>query len=400
MGGRRPMKILMLHPHDLHYFPWTIRIIRLGQELVRAGHRVTIGYVEFAYKDKAYYEKVIRPELPPEMNYLEFKPRARHFFSILKQLKQVCPGVDLVHVQKCFSQVTLPGLFLAYRMDCPIHYDWDDNESGLGHEWIKFRPALWEIKLYERILPRLVDSMSFASEALRQKALRLGVPDEDLFPAPVGADLEAFRPERDGRAVRDRYDLGEGPVVMYMGQLGGAAYANLLLDAIPLVLREEPGTRFFVVGGGRRLEALMEQAKDLGIGDKVTFSGYVEQERVPDYVAAADVAVATFEDNEITRCKSPLKIAEYLAAGKPIVATDVGDVPRMIEGGGQLVRPGSVEDFAGAIVRYVRDPELRKRHGEVGRRRAEQTYNWQATGRSLLRAYERAFEKRGRTMPK
>ncbi len=53
-----------------------------------------------------------------------------------------------------------------------------------------------------------------------------------------------------------------------------------------------------------------------------------------------------------------------------------------------------------AVLRYVDDPELRRKHGEAGRRRAEETYNWEATARSLMQAYVKAFENRGREMPR
>jgi glycosyltransferase involved in cell wall biosynthesis len=398
--GAAAMKILMLHPHDLQYFPWTIRIIRLGLELARAGHEVTLGYIKLPERSLTRNEKKIRDELPEGIRYLPLGTRARHFFSNLARLRGERPPYDLVHVQKCFSTVTIPALYLAYSLDIPIHYDWDDNEAGLAEEWVRFTPARWEVKLYERLMPRLVDSMTAASEELHRRAIQRGMRADSIFPAPVGANLETFHPARSGERVRKLLGLGDEPVVIYMGQLGGAAYANLLLDAVPFILKQSPWVKFLIVGGGRQLKDLKHLVDVTGIGANVLFTDYVPQDEVPDYVAAADIAVATFIDNEITRCKSPLKVAEYLAAGNPIVASAVGEVPRMVEGCGQLIRPGSVQDIVQAVLRYVNDPVLRRTHGEAGRRRAEETYNWEATARSLMQAYAKAFENRGREMPR
>lgn len=392
------MKLLMLHPHDLHYFPWTIRIIRLGLELVRAGHQVTLGYIEFPLKGTRWEGKKVRERLPEGLEYVALSARARRLLPSLRRFYHERPPFDLVHVQKCFSTMTLPALYLAYGLGLPVHYDWDDNEAGLAEGWIHFRPARWEVKLYELLLPRLVDSMTVASEELRRRAIARGMPPEDIFPAPVGADLEAFSPARDGRGVRERYQLGDHPVVLYMGQLAGAAYVNLLLDAAAFILKRRPQVRFLVVGGGERLKGFQHHARVLQVDRQVIFTDYVPQDEVPEYVAAADIAVATFEDNEITRCKSPLKVAEYMAAGKPIVASRMGEVPRMLEGCALLVPPCSVQGLVEAIERYLQEPALRESHGDAARRRAQETYNWPATAQSLLKAYERAFEKRGKTI--
>lgn len=388
------MNILMLHPHDLFYFPWTIRIIRLAQEIVRAGHRVTIGYIKVPDETKMEHEKKLRDSLPEGPQYLAFSARGRNLLSAWRQLRGSRPAFDLVHFQKCFSTMALPALYLAYDLGCPIHYDWDDNEAGLAEIWIRFAPARWEVKLYERLLPRVVDTVTTASEELRQKSISRGMAPEDIFPAPVGANLEQFHPDHDGRPVRERLGLGDTPVVLYMGQLGGAAYAHQLLDAAAYVLRQVPETRFLIVGGGRTLKPLEIQTSILGIQNRVIFTGYVPQDEVPDYVAAADVAVATFEDNDITRCKSPLKIAEYLAAGKPIVASNTGEVPTMLGDSGILVEPGNTGQLVEGILKYLREPSLRKTHQNLARKRAEEVYNWPATAKSLLAAYERAREKR------
>jgi glycosyltransferase involved in cell wall biosynthesis len=392
------MNILMLHPHDLRYFPWTIRIIRLGQELVRLGHRVTIGYIA---APKIYRKdlKKVRDSLPQGPEYIELDTRARHYLSNFRKFLHHQPRFDLVHVQKCFSTVSLPGLHLAYRLDCPIHYDWDDNEAGLAMDWIKFRPALWEVKIYERLLPRLVDTVSAASEELKRRAMNLGMPEEDIFPAPVGADLETFHPDNDGSRIREKYGLGQAPVVLYMGQLASAAYAHLLLEGLPMIQKEVQDVRLLVVGGGQLLPQLQGHARILGIDQRTIFTDYVPHDEVPEFVAAADVAVAPFHDNEITRCKSPLKVAEYMAAGKAIVASRVGEVPTMLGDSGKTVLPKSVVGIAEAVTDYLKHPQMRREHGLLARKRAEEVYNWPVTAGHLCRAYRRAFEKREQEIP-
>ena len=143
-----------------------------------------------------------------------------------------------------------------------------------------------------------------------------------------------------------------------------------------------------IVGSGADLSRLKSLAKDLEITDKVIFTGAIEYNLVPEYLAAADIAVACFEDNDLTRSKSPLKIVEYMAAGKAIVASNVGEVPKMLDGCGILTEPGNVYSLAKGIIRFFEDEKLRKRCEIKARKRAEEEYKWEVTADNILRAYE------------
>ena len=113
---------------------------------------------------------------------------------------------------------------------------------------------------------------------------------------------------------------------------------------------------------------------------------------VAEYIALADVCCATFEDNDITRAKSPLKIAEYLASGKPVVASDVGEVKKMIEGAGLLIPPGDAKGTAEGIIMMLKDENKRFEFGKKAREKAEKTFNWQRTSANIMEAYNMAIE--------
>lgn len=104
------------------------------------------------------------------------------------------------------------------------------------------------------------------------------------------------------------------------------------------------------------------------------------------------MAVACFEDNPVTRCKSPLKIAEYLASGKPIVASDVGEVRDMVGEAGILVEAGNARQLAEKIIFILSDKRLGEELGIKARKRAEDIYNWRISAQTLLNAYERALQ--------
>ncbi|MCP4549399.1 MAG: glycosyltransferase [bacterium] len=380
------MRILMIHPHDLHsdLEPWTVRITYLATELCKRGHEVAVVY--HALGDPGPVEKLPGTEVVtvPLVRY------SRTLFKKTKQVRELASWADLIHFQKCLPYAALPAVEAAYALGLPVHYDWDDWEYEIYNYRPMNRTVGRQLNRIERALPSLVDTLSVASEALRELCIGLGFPPELIVKVPVGADTSRFHPQVDGRPIRERHDL-DGPVVLYLGQLHGAQYLEHLMEAFLHVRRSHPAATLLVVGGGDRFGELHALGERLAINDAVVYTGPVPHEEVPSYMAAADVAVACFDDNPQTRCKSPLKVVEYLAMGKAIVATEMGEVAVMLrDGAGLLYRAGDIHALAHAVCRVLKSSELRRRLETTARQRAEETYNWAASARSLAAAYEMA----------
>jgi len=384
------MRILLIHPHDIysHQEPWTVRGTYLANEFVKRGHEVKLVYHQMD-PTVPLAEAALRQEHP-----FETIPMIRYSFSLVRKIQQIIKlgqWADVVHFQKCFTYVSLPAIIAGYVNRIPVHYDWDDWE----YEIYNYRPLNTTvgdfINLTEMTVPKLVDTMSVASHAIEDMALELGFPADRIVEGHVGGDLDRFRPDIDGSEVRELHDL-DGPVVMYLGQLHGAQYCELFLHAARKVLNMRDDVTFVVVGTGHRFGELHRISEELQIGHRLVFTGAVEHEQVPQYLAAADVVVACFADTPQVRCKSPLKVCEYLSMGKAIVASDVGEAARMVGGAGLLTKPGDVKSLAAGINKLLDDPDLRCELGLKARRRAEEKYNWGVTAENLLRAYSMGIE--------
>ena len=238
----------------------------------------------------------------------------------------------------------------------------------------------------------LADSVSCASSHLKNMSRKFGVKENYIFDAPVGADLEKFRLDIDGQWVRDKYGI-EGGMVLYIGQLHGAQYVDILIRAANIVLHKSPHLKFLIVGEGFLMNELQKQVFDLGLEEKVIFTGAIPHEEVPFYIAAADICVAPFKYTEVTRCKSPLKIIEYMAVGKIVVASCVGEVRNMLGGCGILVEPGSHKALAeGILLAWEKKAEIEDKIRERARKRIEQKYNWRYTAGNILDAYKKIVE--------
>ncbi|MFH1245499.1 MAG: glycosyltransferase family 4 protein [Candidatus Omnitrophota bacterium] len=391
MGRRKKqtVNILMVHPHDLFDSsePWTIRIKNIAREFIRNGHKVKLCYFPLAM-----HEKKAQTEPLVELITLDRTPSPYSFIVNTLVLTRLCRWADVVHFQKCHHYAAVPAVVAAYLSAKPLHYDWDDWEEKIWYEscgrGLHSRFIGRSFQILERWLPVLADSVSCASSHLKDLTRQYGVKDEYIFDSPVGADLQRFKPGLYGGWVREKYDI-RGPLVLYVGQLHGAQYVDLFLRAANIVGHEFPAVTFMVAGEGFLEGTLKRLAADLGIGNKVIFTGAVPHQEIPSYIAAASICVAPFRDTQVTRCKSPLKIVEYLASGKPVVASNVGEVRKMVGGVGILVKPGEQHPLAEGILKLLKHETLREKISRLSRQRIENKYTWERTAASILSAYNK-----------
>ncbi len=217
----------------------------------------------------------------------------------------------------------------------------------------------------DRIAGRFVDRYIAVSYAnARYLVEEKGLPGRKVQVIQNGTDLSRFNPAHvSPSGMRAEFGIGmEDPVVLVAARLEPQKGHNVLLEAMPEVVREFPKARVFCLGDGVLREELKDQAKQLGLAGNVHFLGF--RSDVADWLALCDFTVLpSFYEG------LPLVAVESLAAGKTMVATAVDGTPEVIINGrtGITVPPGDPGALAGAICGVLRSPELRQRLAEQGR---------------------------------
>lgn len=234
--------------------------------------------------------------------------------------------------------------------------------------------------LVSRFVARRAYRLVVISRALASAYVAAGVPREKIIVAPDAVDPDFFSQTPERAAARAEVGLaGAEKVVLYLGHL----YARKGADTLATAASRIPDTVFLFVGGIekdiRRFTAIYGSTPNMQI------VGYVPREKIPLYLAAADLLVlpSSAKDEDSARYGSPMKLFEYMASATPILASNVPALREVLtDDSAYFFKPDDAEDLARVASRVLADP-ARAARGETAREEAKQ-YSWEARARTIL----------------
>ncbi len=269
----------------------------------------------------------------------------------------------------------MTGLWLARKYSLPLVLE---VNAPLAYEQKQYRGLTFSslAEWTERMIWCGADLIVVVSESLRRHLQEAGVRPERIRVLPNAVDANLFHNRLDGEPVRKRFHLGSRFVVGFLGTFKQWHGADLLMEAFQRLHQGDPDMHLLLVGDGPLRESLQEKIRQAGLEHEVTLAGKVTHQEVPLYLATMDVAVAPYPDLSKFYF-SPLKLFEYMAAGRAIVASRLGQVAEVIVDGesGLLFKPGDVEDLVRCIRRLREDSRLRLALGKQASM-TSRSYTW------------------------
>jgi glycosyltransferase involved in cell wall biosynthesis len=220
------------------------------------------------------------------------------------------------------------------------------------------------------------DLVACGSDEIAEQVKGLGVSPDRLLVTPNGVDPEMFSPDRDGGEVRRRLGLGERFIIGWVGSFRPFHGLEMALEAMREVELTIPKATLMLVGDGLERERIEETVRTLGLRN-VVMTGAVGYLEIPEYVAAMDVAIITDRGSGSFHY-SPLKLREYMSAGKAVIAPRVGEMSRWLADGvdAVLIESGDTAGLAAALADLHGHPELRQRLGRAARQKILEQATW------------------------
>ncbi|NJP04618.1 MAG: glycosyltransferase family 4 protein [Chloroflexaceae bacterium] len=367
----------------------SLHITQFVRSLVAGGYQVqliTAGDGELP--GHATYEGASIIRVPPERPGLTFLERAVAFGHAVMDHVAAAPAYDLVHYRSIWSglQLAQARVGSGYRtlfevnglpsIELPYHYP-----------DLRQHPLLHKIREQELATLALSQAVICPSDVTRAFLVSLGVPRERITIIRNGITPSEFAPSP--VPIPD----SEPPVILYVGTLAEWQGLDVMIRALPLIIAHHPA-RLRIVGRGRsRQRKLLErQIRKLGLEQYVQLEPAVAHHQVPAMIAQATLCVAplSLNDRNVVQGCCPIKVLEYMAAGRPLVAANLPVVRELVQEDrdGLLFRPDDPTDLARQITTLLRDPQLAQRLARSAAERAHHQFTWHAAGKRLLKQYE------------
>lgn len=294
-------------------------------------------------------------------------------------VEQVRP--DLLHAHSPALN-GLAALRIARRFKLPLVYEvrafWED--AAVDHGTTREGSLRYRLTraLETHVLQR-ASAVTCICEGLRNDIVARGIPAGKVTVIANAVDVEQFSlggaPDPELRA---QLGLDGTRVLGFIGSFYAYEGLALLLEGLPGLLKQRPEVRLLLVGGGPQEQALREQARALGVADRVVFTGRVPHAEVNRYYDLIDVLVYPRLSMRLTELVTPLKPLEAMAQGRLFIASDVGGHRELIRDGetGVLFRAGDAADLTAKALDLLSQPERWPALKACGRRFVEEERTW------------------------
>jgi glycosyltransferase involved in cell wall biosynthesis len=308
--------------------------------------------------------------------------------------------VDIIHVNlPLVPSFAVPTGF-GKMLISTVHSTWKGEAEAIKGEPYsrlnsneKFMVSFnWFLRVFEEKMLERSNRIIAVSDFTRRELLQYyKVKEDKIRVIHNGVDVDKFKPATD--KLKAKAELGFNPedkAILSVGRLYARKGLFTLIESMALVTRKFKSAKFIIAGKGlsNEMKKLVSYAAKLGVKDNIVFTGYFPDKKLPKLYQAADIfAFSTFYEN------LPFAVLEALSSGLPVVTTNVGGIPEMIEDGknGFLVEPFNSRELADRILYYLEQPAVASEMALLARKTIEKRFDWRLIVKKVVKVYDEAL---------
>jgi glycosyltransferase involved in cell wall biosynthesis len=389
-----PYHILMVAPTSFFAdYGCHVRILEEARILQKLGHSVTIA-TYYKGRDLSDLDIVRTSAVPWREEYEVGSSRHKIGFDVLLSWTSLKLALrrrfDLIHAH--LHEGALIGGMLSRIKRVPLVFDFQGSMTAemVDHHFLNpngpwYKPARWVESRINPLAQAILTSSQHAAKLLERD---FEIDPRRVQPVVDAVNLDFFHPNRLSETERVAWKTALGiplerPVVAYLGLLTDYQGTDKLLHAAHELRRRGADVHFLIMGYPS-VAYYRQMASDLGLDGWVTFTGKIQYEQAPSFLALGDIATAP----KISTTESSGKILNYMAMEMPTVAFDVPVSREFLGAFGVYAEPGNPIALADAIHSLLNDPETTQSLGRSSRLRAAEFYSWEQAGRQILAIYD------------
>ncbi len=389
------MKICKIWDAD---YPWDIRVEKVCDSLTQAGHSVHLVCRN--------QERRQRLEQQGQLS-IHRLPSLPHAFESVHTLcnspfpvNPVWVGaigsvirknqVDLILVRDIL--LALPSAVLGRAFGIPVVLDMAENYPAMLRDRLRYTPTSLlgrlarnpiQARFVEWLCLRMVDHTIVVVEESQERLVRAGLPPDRLSIVNNTPRLDRWDSSRQGRAQ----GTGQETVALvYLGNLDGSRGIDVTIQAIQQLKDQDFLATLTVIGDGPNLNEFRDMARQLGVADRITFTGRLSFSKVQDFVARSNIGLIPHYATDAWNATIPNKLFDYMSSELPVIVSDAKPMARIVreEGCGEVFKDRDPYDLARCI-RALMDPVVRERLGQRGQAAIRRRYNWNYDSEVLLK---------------
>lgn len=365
-----------------HAYELSKNLVRLGHEVYLVSRRLTALQSEFEELDGIKVRRLYRGIFfsPPMSSYLQLKEQKK------VGLMDLIYRLYLFTIYALYTGIISADLIKRNNIDVIIERETSFGAGAIA-SMLTGRPLVLEMigPRYNILSPRRASKiLIYTKDMIPDKRF-----EKKLEIVTAAVDTELFKPDGQQREeIRKRYGLKSSKVIGYVGTFQAWHGIEELIMASKDLLGEHEEMKFLMVGP--YFEEVENLTKRLGIRDSFIFTGPVSYKEVPSFINASDILVAPYNPgkSEMRRrygIGSPLKIFEYMACAKPLIATSVKPITDVIHDGlnGVLVPPGDIDSLREALMKLIENAPMAESIASRARKDVVLHFSWESLARKI-----------------
>lgn len=380
------MKILVVQetdwlkrgPHQQHH---------LMERLSLKGHQIRVIDYRFLWRKEAEKNLYSKREVLEGVSKVHKKAN----ITLLRPAMVKIPGLEhlsliFFHKKEIARQIkefkpevivgfgilnTYLAMKLAKKNDIPFIYYLIDVLPSL----FPVKSVQWVAKIFKKKTLKSSNGVIVINEKLKDYAIEMGSHPDRTYLVRAGVDLERFNPHIDGSRVRKQYKITKNDFVLFfMGWLYDFSGLKEVALALAKTKKKEFSLKLLIVGEGDLYAELKKIQREYSLQDRIVLTGWQPYDKIPEFLKASDLCLLPAQDNEVMHNIVPIKIYEYMAAGKPVLATRLPGVMKEFGNNNGIIYVNEAREVVKRTLELIKNGSLAEQ-GLKAKRFVER-YSW------------------------
>lgn len=302
-----------------------------------------------------------------------------HYFikRVMKLIKKQNPSL----IYQRYGLNNYAGVCLSKKLHIPLILEYNGSEVWMSRNWGRNLKYEKTTELIEKFNFEMADLIIGNAESMEDELHAMGVDKNKILIVPNGVDENRYSPNIDGNGIRKKMGYIDSDIIVtFVGTFGPWHGTDILAKTIDAVCEKNPNVKYLFIGDGIKMNIVRSIVDSSKYKQKVNFLGVVSQLETNQYLAASNILVSPQVPNPdgTPFFGSPTKLFEYMAMGKPIVASNLDQIGRILvhEKTAILTTPGDVNSLSFAILDLAQNPEKCQLLGKNARIECVDKYTW------------------------